>query len=128
MMVSQIMNRHLVAVSPNTSIWNAIKLMKSSNVDLLLVLQDGRLMGIVDDAALADIHLTDASAAPVSGIMQEPLCLEEKSSVDDAVKYVIEHNLSRLPVVLSKKEMRCTGTVSSTELIRAKKQEDESRH
>ncbi len=124
MMLSQIMDRHLLAVSPNTSIGNAVKLMKSSNVDMLLVLQDGMLMGIVNEVALADVHLTDVSTAPVSGIMQEPWCLEEKSSVDDAVKYVIEHNLGRLPVVLSKKSMRCTGTVSSTELIRARKQEE----
>jgi osmoprotectant transport system ATP-binding protein len=128
MTIAQIMDRHLVAVSPNTSIGNAIKLMKGSNVDLLLVLQDGRLMGLVGEAALADTHLVDISSAPVSGIMQEPWCVEEKSSIDDAVKYVIEHNLSRLPVVSSKKSMQCTGTVGSTELARAKKQEGAGAH
>lgn len=128
MILSQIMNRHLVAVSPNTSIGSAIKLMKSSNVDLLLVLQDGKLVGTVDDSSLADVHLTDTSVAPVSGVMREPWCLEEKDSIDNAVKYVIEHNLSRLPVVSSKKSMQCTGTVSSTELVREKKKEEESAH
>ncbi len=123
MMLSQIMDRHFVAVSPNTSIGTAVKLMKSSNVDTLLVLQDGLLVGIVYETMLSDITPSDISSAHVSSIMNEPWCLEEKSSVDDAVKYMIERNIARLPVVQSKKSMRCTGTVSSTDLIHAKRQE-----
>ncbi len=123
MRISQIMDRHLVAVSPSTSIGSAEKLMKNSNVDLLLVLQDGKLVGIVAGAAFAGIS-GGASTAPVRSMMHEPWCMEESSSVNDAVKYVIEHNLSRLPIVSSKKSMQCTGTVGSTELVRAKKQED----
>jgi osmoprotectant transport system ATP-binding protein len=121
MTLSQIMDRHLVAVSPSTSIANAAKLIKSSNVDFLLVVQDGRLAGTL---GLADTSAAGDQSRPVSGVMQKPLCLEEGSSVDDAVRYVIEHGLTRLPVVVNKKEMRCSGIVSSTALIRAKKQQD----
>jgi CBS domain-containing protein len=123
MKLSQIMDRHLVAVSPHASIGAAAKLMKSSNVDLLLVVHDGALVGIVSESAFAGVPDSD-SAKPIEGIMQAPLCVEESSSINDAVKYLIEHDLGRLPVVSSKKSMKCAGTVGSTELVRAKKSED----
>ncbi|HVC58331.1 MAG TPA: CBS domain-containing protein [Candidatus Acidoferrales bacterium] len=120
--ISTLMSRRLVAVHPNTTIEVAIKLLKSTNVGLLPVVKEGRLVGIIDDKLLLkyeterNFSMTDS----VEGIMKKPMFVEMDSSVDFSVKYVIEHGLTRLPVVNSDSDMKCVGVVSATELLSAK--------
>ncbi len=95
--------------------------MKDANVDLMPVLQDGKLVGVLDEDAISDSGAGDPKKQ-VGELMRKPLFVEERITIDDAVKYLIEHSLSRLPVVESRASMRCAGIVGATELLRAKKQ------
>ena len=112
-MVSDVLDRRLVAVSPNTSLEAARRLSATSNVDLLPVLLDGRLVGIVLKEDL-DRH---AAASKVSEIMKKPVFVLRDADLNEARKLVISHNLSRIPVVDSRFGMMCIGTVSSTALV-----------
>lgn len=112
------MERHLVAVSPHSSAESVLRLMKDANIDLVPVVEDGMLVGIVDEN-----DVSDAGAQHVGEIMEKPLFVEENSSVDDAVKFLIKQGLSRIPVVDSKVMMHCIGIVCSSDLLREKKHE-----
>ena len=120
--ISTLMSRRLVAVHPSTTVEVAVRLMKSSNVGMLPVIRDGILVGVVDDKLLLKYEsekgfsLKDA----VEGIMKKPVFVEMDKTIDFSVKYVIEHGLTRLPVVNNAFEMKCVGIVSATELLSAK--------
>ena len=124
MKLHQIMHKRIVGISPNTKIDIAMKLLKSANVDLMPVIDDGRLVGIIDETALlpySDKNAKSEVEKRVSEIMKRPLFLEENSTVDEAIKYTIKHSLTRLPIVDSIENMMCLGMVSTTELLSAKK-------
>ena len=120
--VSSLMSRRLVAVHPNTRVDVAIKLLKSTNVGLLPVISDGRLVGIIDDKLLLRYETEKSFSLDekVEYIMKKPVFVEMDSTVDASMKYVIEHGLTRLPVVNSDVDMKCVGVVSATELLSAK--------
>lgn len=116
--VEEIADKHIVSVSPDTKVTTALKLSENSNLSLLPVLEDGRLIGIVND-----YNLKDASNDTIKKLMQKPLFVESGKSIDYAIKYIMDHNITRVPVVDSSIGMRCIGTVSATELLKAKKNE-----
>lgn len=120
--VSSLMSRRLVAVHPNTKVDVAIKLLKSTNVGLLPVISDGRLVGVIDDKLLLRYETEKSFSLEerVERLMKKPVFVEMDSTVDSAMKYVIEHGLTRLPVVNSGVDMKCVGVVSATELLAAK--------
>ncbi|MDE1833094.1 MAG: CBS domain-containing protein [Candidatus Micrarchaeota archaeon] len=120
--VSSLMSRRLVAVHPNTKVDVAIKLLKSTNVGLLPVISDGRLVGVIDDKLLLRYETEKSFSLEerVERLMKKPVFVEMDGTVDAAMKYVIEHGLTRLPVVSSGVDMKCVGVVSATELLAAK--------
>jgi CBS domain-containing protein len=113
--IEKIMNPHLVSVSPATKTKTALKLLEDSNISLIPVISDSRLVGIVksDDLRGVQEFVKDA--------MKEPLFVEQGKSVDYAIKYITGHSIDRVPVVDSSIGMRCTGIVSSSDLLKAKK-------
>ncbi|MFI5412277.1 MAG: HPP family protein [Candidatus Micrarchaeales archaeon] len=112
--ISEIMDKKLVAISPKTTVRAAIKLAKSSGVNLLLVLDAGKLVGVVGEEDLLDVDLEKS----VQGIVKRPIFAEEDDTVAVAIGKTIDNNLTRLPVVDSMKNMRCVGVVTATELLK----------
>lgn len=111
--ISEIIDRHVVAITPDTSVKAARRLAQNSRVSMLPVILDGILVGLIEVSSLPQ-HGDDNL---VRGVMLKPVFVEEASSLDDARKLIIEHGLSRLPVVDSSKSMHCIGTISSSALI-----------
>ncbi len=111
--LSEIVDRHIVAINPDASVKAARQLAQNSRVSMLPVVSDGMLVGLIEVSSLSQ-HSDDDL---VRGVMLKPVFVEEMGSVEDARKLIIEHGLSRLPVVDSSKNMRCIGTISSSDLI-----------
>ena len=111
--LSEIVDRKLVAVSPETSVGAAKKLAHNSRVSMLPVVSGNRLVGMVEIEPIAGKD----DQLKVSQIMKKPVFVEQTGTLEDARKLIIEHGLSRLPVVDSARSMMCIGTISSSDLI-----------
>ncbi|MEM3554337.1 MAG: CBS domain-containing protein [Candidatus Micrarchaeaceae archaeon] len=119
--VATIMHKHIVGVAPETKLYTALRLTKNSAVAVLPVLKNGRLVGILTkkdiENALAN-GISDDTA--VGTMMKKPIFVELSSSIEEAAKMMIRYRITRLPVVDNKKDMICSGVVSTSDVVAAK--------
>lgn len=115
--VGEIANKYIVSVSSDAMAETAQKLMKDSNLSLVPVLEDGRLVGIVTEELLRE----SGKNTPIKNVMEKPVFVEKDKDIDYAIKYVMRYGLPRVPVVDSSIGMVCIGMVTSSELLKAKK-------
>ncbi len=115
--VKDLMSRHIVGVSKTTTVESARKLMKSMHVELMPVISEGRLCGIVIDSDIAYCEGNEA----VGHIMRKPQFAEADSDSTEAAKKMVENAFPRLPVVDSRRNMHCIGIVSSTDIVKSSK-------
>jgi CBS domain-containing protein len=118
--VSEIMDRKLVAVSHDASLKSALKLAKISGVDILPILENNRLVGIlsVDEIQHYVSGNPSKGADSVKKLSKQPVFLEANETKQSAIDKIIKTGLTRVPVVENKSTMRCIGTVDSTNLLK----------
>jgi CBS domain-containing protein len=112
-LLSGIVDRRLVAISPDASVGAAKKLAHNARVSMLPVVSNNKLVGTVE---IESIAYKDAQIK-VKEVMVKPIFVEETAPLSEARKIIIKHGLSRLPVVESAESMTCVGTISSSDLI-----------
>jgi CBS-domain-containing membrane protein len=106
MTAGEVCNRHVVVTRPDTSIVDAVNLMKAHHVGDLIVMResDGERVpiGIVTDrdSALAIDRLLRLPHLTVADVMSGDLVTSyERESVYDVLKKMQSHGIHRLPVV-----------------------------
>lgn len=91
------------SVSPDTFVFDAIKLMDSAKVGALLVMDDQKLVGIVSERDYArKVILKDrqSHSTPVKDIMtQNVLGVSQHDMVDDCLRIMSENHIRHLPVL-----------------------------
>jgi len=115
------------SVSPDTETINAIKLMATNGISSLLVIDDGKVVGIFSDKdfsckVVAENRLTEI--IPISEIMTTPVCaIRPDQSIDDAMSIITEKRIRHLPVMDGEE---LVGLVSIGDLVKAiiKEQKD----
>ncbi len=94
----------LISIAPDASVLDAIKLMADKGIGSLVVLEGGKLAGIVterDYARKVIIKGRASESTPVSDIMTaEVLTTSPESSVDDCMTMMTEKKCRHLPVVV----------------------------
>jgi CBS domain-containing protein len=117
--IRSMIRKHVVGVAKTARVSTALTLMRNSNVSVLPVLDNGRLVGVVTrELALEN----SGPETRVSAVMKRPdMCVEERSSVDQVADKMIKEGVGRLPVVNNRKEMHFVGIVTSTEIVRQMK-------
>ncbi len=108
------------SVSPNTSVFDAIKLMADKRVGALLVLDETRLVGIVserDYATKVILQGRSSEETPVRAIMAgNVLYVTPERSIEECMALMTEKRVRHLPVF---EEDRLIGVLSSGDLIKA---------
>lgn len=108
------------SVSPDTSVFDALQEMAEANVGALLVMDGGKLAGIVSerDYARKIILLGRASSdTPVSAIMSSKvLCATPTQTVEECMGMMTSQAVRHLPVLENKVVV---GIVSIGDLVRA---------
>ncbi len=121
MQVKEIMQTHIVAVNANASIGTAIKLMSNAHVPLLPVLNGSRLAGILTKE--------EAQAEPeskrIGSLQLRLLYVTENDPVEKAAKMMVDNSITRLPVVSEATTLHCVGVVTSTDIVKAHKEDKE---
>lgn len=128
MLVRSRMTRDPFAVTPETSLADALRLTREHRIRHLPVLRDGIVAGIVSDRDIRlamPSPLTEADAdradflarTPVSAVMTaEVITVGPLEAVEDAAKLMHRHRVGSLPV--TEPDGRLLGIVTETDILR----------
>lgn len=116
--LGDVMARAVVSVAPEDTLGEAAQKMVDEGVGSAVVLEHGRLIGILTErdllkAAAGRVHSSEARVR--EWMTEEPITASSETSVEDAVRAMLEHGFRHLPVV---EEGRTVGVVSLREVVR----------
>jgi len=101
--VRDVMTPNPCAISPSASVLDAAELMRGNDIGDVIVLKENRLFGILTDRDIvvrALAERSDPETTPVGEICSRTLTtIEPTASVDQAVRFMRERAIRRLPVV-----------------------------
>jgi CBS domain-containing protein len=109
MKVKDVMHQGVTWVSPTTSVAEIAKRMRDGDIGAVPVGENDRLVGMVTDRditcrALADGR--DPASLTARDVMSSPiLYCREEDGIEDAARYMEQHQVRRLPVINAKKRM-----------------------
>ena len=132
MKVSKLMSRKLITVSPEDSVERAVQLLRQRGVRHLLVLRNGRLVGIVSDRdlkrALDPARSKKKKLLNLGGLffLLEPFVIQEimtrdvvsidpEATAQMAASLMVEMKFGALPVARNGKLL---GIITETDLLR----------
>jgi CBS domain-containing protein len=115
--VEEIMTINPRTVDAADTVMDAARIMRDNDIGDAIVIEDGKIGGIVTDRDIAVRAVADGrdpESTPVSQICSSGVqALEPEASVDDALRTMREHDIRRLPVA---KQGQPVGIVSLGDL------------
>jgi acetoin utilization protein AcuB len=122
--VNEIMSSDVLSIKPTAAVLEALRMMSSTGLRHLPVVEDGRLVGILSDH---DIHSYEGSdeisndvvlrqlSGPVSESMtRDPQTIASTASLDRAAQLMIDAKVGALPVV---DDGKLVGMLSTLDLL-----------
>jgi CBS domain-containing protein len=118
--VSQIMTRHVVTISPNRSALDAALLMKENRISSLIVQdKDNKSLGIITERDFVKRVCAEdkkSSEVKISELMSKiQTFAEPETPVDVAVQRMINNRIRRLPVI---SDGNVVGIITVTDLAK----------
>ena len=112
--------RHIISIAPGASVLDAIKLMADKSIGSLVVLDDGKLVGILserDYARKVIIKGRSSQTTRVSDIMTPDVVTTTSSqTVNECMNQMTERKIRHLPVV---EDNKVIGMISIGDLVEA---------
>ncbi len=122
MLVKDVMTRDLIIIDKDASLSYAIELMVKHGISRLLVLNEGKLIGILTERDVLDrlgssrLGALQASSIHVSSAMTlNPVTIPPETDVVEAARIMIEKRISGLPVV---EEEELVGLVTKSTMTK----------
>jgi CBS domain-containing protein len=118
MTLGDFMSREVLAVAPEDTIGEAAQRMADANVGSSVVLDHGRLIGILTERDLLHamaqrVHPSEARVR--EWMTAEPMAVSESTTADEAARLMVENGFRHLPVVDGD---RTLGVVSLRDVMR----------
>jgi CBS domain-containing protein len=116
--LGEFMSREVLSVAPEDTIGEAAQLMADANVGSSVVLEHGRLIGILTErdllrAMAQRVHPSEARVR--EWMTAEPVAVSESTSADEAARLMVENGFRHLPIVEGD---RTLGVVSLRDVMR----------
>jgi len=114
------MTSNPTAITPETTVQEAARLMKSEDVGALPVVEDGRLTCVVTDRDLAIRGLAEGTSpqTPVRDVASKDVAtIDPQQSLEEAARLMAEHQVRRLPVV--EEDGRLVGMLAQADVAKA---------
>ena len=118
MTLGDFMSREVLSVAPEDTIGEAAQRMADANVGSSVVLEHGRLIGILTErdllrAMAQRVHPSEARVR--EWMTAEPMAVSESTTADEAARLMVENGFRHLPVVEGD---RTLGVVSLRDVMR----------
>ena len=114
---AQIMSMPAKMILPSVSMEEAGKIMIRYNLDGLLVVENGQVLGVVSKRDVDQAHHHKLGHARVSGFMSRPvITVEPGTPFSDIQSIMVRHNIGRLPIM--SKDGQLLGVVSRSDVLR----------
>jgi len=111
-------NNQIWSIGPDETVYDAIALMADKRIGALLVVSEGKLIGIIterDYARKVILHGRSSRDTPVREIMTSSLItVTPDHTVDECMRLVTEHRIRHLPVLDND---RLVGLISIGDLV-----------
>ena len=108
------------SVGPQTSVYDAVRLMAEKEVGSVLVLENGKVQGIVTERDYARKVVLEGKTSPdtpVAEIMTtQVLCTRPEQTIEEAMALMTDKRVRHLPVLV---DGQITGVVSIGDLVKA---------
>ena len=108
------------AVGPDSTVYDAVRLMSEKAIGSLLVMEEGNLVGIVterDYARKVILEGRSSKLTPVKDIMtKRVLCVDPNRTIDECMALMTDERARHLPVL---EENQVVGVVSIGDLVKA---------
>jgi CBS domain-containing protein len=118
--VQEAMTSNPTAITPDTTVQEAARLMKSDDVGALPIVEDGRLTCVITDRDLAIRGVADGldSATSVRQLAsKDVVTIDPQQSLEEAARLMAEHQIRRLPVV--EEDGRLVGMLAQADVAAA---------
>ena len=106
------------SVTPDATVYDAIALMAAKSVGALLVISEGRLLGIVSEVDYTRrviLQRSSSKEARVRDIItSNPVTVTPEDTVDDCMRIMTHHHIRHLPVL---EGLELVGIVSIGDLV-----------
>jgi acetoin utilization protein AcuB len=118
MLVSEIMTRELVTISPDKRVGQALKLMQQHRIRHLPVMDGGRMVGWITSRDLREVLLASMlEKITVADVMiRAPISVTADTGVEEAARLVKEHKIGGMPVLEGD---RLVGVITMLDLVGA---------
>jgi len=108
------------SIAPDAKVYDALAMMAEKGVGALVVIEDGRVVGIFterDHARRVDLEGRCSQKAQIRQVMSEVICtISPQTSVDEAMAIVTENRCRHLPVM---EDDQLVGLASIGDLVKA---------
>jgi CBS domain-containing protein len=118
--VQEAMTSNPTAITPDTSVQEAARLMKTEDVGALPIVEDGRLTGVVTDRDLAVRAVAEGlgTETPVRQLAsKDVVTVDPEQSLEEAARLMGQHQIRRLPVV--EEDGRLVGMLAQADVAAA---------
>ena len=107
-------------IAPDVSVYDALKLMAEKNIGALLVLDAGKLAGIISERDYARMVVSKEESSmttPVSEIMtKKVICVRLEQTIEDCMALMTDKRVRHLPVLM---DDQLVGVVSIGDVVKA---------
>lgn len=113
-------NGQIITIDPDSSVYDAIKVMADNHVGALPVMDEDNLVGIIterDYARNVILRGKSSKVTPVKEIMtSNVLCVKEEQTIEECMALMTEKRVRHLPVV---NDGKMIGIISIGDLVKA---------
>ena len=109
----------VVSITPNTSVFDALKVMSEKNIGAVLVMEEEELLGIFserDYARKVILAGRSSKSTEVQELMTSKVyCIDPSRTIQDVMELMNDHRFRHVPVMESEKVV---GVLSSGDVMR----------
>jgi len=129
MLVRMRMTKNPISVSPDTSILEAWKIMQNSQIRRLLVMDKGKLVGIVTERDLRSVSPSQATSLSIfeinylleklkvkDAMTPNPITVDADAPIEEAALIMRDNKISALPVI---ENGEVVGIITESDVFRA---------
>ena len=109
----------VVSITPNTSVFDALKVMSEKNVGAVLVMEEEELLGIFSERDYARKVILAGRSSKTTEVKElmtsKVYCIDPSRTIQDVMELMNDHRFRHVPVMENKKVI---GVLSSGDVMR----------